>query len=265
MRGNYVKRFLVLGIFLFSSCTVPGSTPFTGTWKMNLDQSRFETKPIVVSLKNGWYDCFSCVPKVHIKADGNDQPIAGLPHDTLAVKEIDSDTVKHVFKQDGKIVSEQLMTAAENGRLLHNKTTRYPSLPGKPIVSEGTLQRVGDPIPGANATSGSWRTKKVDSERPLVAIFKETDTGLSASGASGNLWIANFDGKDYPVRGIYGTNSVALRKIDSHTIEMTFKDSVQVTRVDTLTVSADGKTITSVSQSKLSGRTNTWVLTKQEK
>ena len=36
------------------------------------------------------YDCSSCSPKIHVKADGTDQPITGQYYDQVANSEITS-------------------------------------------------------------------------------------------------------------------------------------------------------------------------------
>jgi len=101
-----------------------GQSPFDGTWKDNLDQSKFSPKPLEFSLNNGAYDCISCVPEVHVKADGSDQAVSGQPYDTLAVKEVDARTVQFIAKKNGKTSWEQTRTASEDGKTETIKTTR---------------------------------------------------------------------------------------------------------------------------------------------
>jgi hypothetical protein len=91
-----------------------------------------------------------------------------------------------------------------------------------------------------------------------VRSYGKTNSELSMSDPTGVSWTAKFDGKDYAVKVTSAIDSVALRKVDSRTVELSLKASGAVVRVNTMTISADGKTMTTVSQSKLSGRTATF-------
>jgi hypothetical protein len=84
------------------------------------------------------------------------------------------------------------------------------------------------------------------------------------SDPTGASYTAKFDGADYPVKGSYGYDAVSLKKINDHTIEETDKRGGTVTDVSTMTVSANGKTLTVVDTDKLSNRTSTYVATRQK-
>jgi hypothetical protein len=255
---------LLTTVLLLFPAVLFAQSPFDGTWKTSLDASRPSPEPIVFSLSNGNYDCTTCVPKVHVKADGSDQPVTGLAHITAAVKEIDSHTIKIVVKKDGKTVSEQIRTTSENGRTLHVKVTVYPPQGAKPVVEETTSERIGKPVAGANTTSGSWRTRKLSGpENGLLVTYKESEGELSMFTPTGSSWTAKLDGKYYPVKGSYDADSVSLRRVNDRTIELTYKDGGMTVRFNTITISTDGRTMTTVSESKLTGRVSTWVATKQ--
>lgn len=252
-------------IFLFP-LAVLGQNLFNGSWKLNVDKSKPSNQPIVFSVSNGMYDCISCIPQVHVSADGTDQPVAGLSRETIAVKEIDSRTIGITSRKDGKLVSEQLRAASQNGQTLHVTVTTYTAQGHKYTVEEDTSVRVGKPVAGANLASGSWVTQKVSlSGNSLVTTYRQTDSELSMLAPTGVSWTAKFDGNDYPVKGTADPQSVALRKVNDRTIELTVKENSTIIWIETLTISADGNTMTTVHQSKLSGRTSTWVSTKQEK
>src|SRR5258708_12286138 len=96
-----MKKFLCL-----VSCFVPvmlfAQTPFDGTWKTNMAQSKLSQKPFVYSVTNGMYDCESCVPKIEVKADGQDQPVTGQPYDTIAAQFVDPNTIHPPGKKPPK-------------------------------------------------------------------------------------------------------------------------------------------------------------------
>ena len=239
-------------------------SPFDGTWKTNLDQSKLSPKPLEFSLSNGTYDCTSCAPKVHVKADGSDQAVSGQPYDTLAVKEVDARTVKFSAKKNGKTSWEQTRAVSEDGKTETIKTTSYPPNSTSPVTAEAILEREGKAPDRANAISGSWKLKKMsESENALISTYKTSGEGLTMTTSTGGSWTAKFDGKEYPVKGSYNVDTVTLNKINDHEIETSYKRDGTLIEVDKLTVSADGKTMTIVSEAKQTGRFSTFVSTKQ--
>jgi hypothetical protein len=260
---NY-SMVALAAIAVLAPQSILAHSPIDGTWKTDPDSSKASDQPVVFSVANGFYDCNTCVPKVHVKADGSDQSVAGLSQVSLAVKEINPHTIEIVMKKDGKTLSDQIRTASEDGQTLHvTNTLSEPSSP-QPVIAESVGHRVGVAVPGANVTSGSWRTVKQSfSENGLLVTFKETAGGLSMTSPTGVSWKANFDGQYYPIQGNSNADSVSLRKLNDRTIEETFKQSGTIVRVNTITISADGKTMTTVTENKVAGRVSTWVATKQ--
>jgi hypothetical protein len=75
--------------------------------------------------------------------------------------------------------------------------------------------------------------------------IKTTVTTTDAAGKTVvTAYTANFDGKDYPVTGSSSFDSVALKRVDTHTIEFTRKKAGKVVWTGTNVVSMDGKTRT---------------------
>lgn len=258
-----MKKLLVAAMLLVPAMLFAQS-PFDGTWKTDLDKAKFSPKPIVFSVKGGMYDCSSCAPKINVKADGTDQPVTGQPFDMLSVKEVDPHTVQFVTKKNGKTVFEQTRTASDDGKTLKVKTTSYPPDSAQPITTESTLEREGKPATGINAISGSWKlTKANESDNGLLTTFKGSGDEMTMSEPTGTNWTAKFDGKESPVKGSYGSDSVSLKQINDRTIEVSYKRGGKLIEVDKMTVSADGKTMTTVSESKLTGRVSTFESAKQ--
>lgn len=264
LRRSILPRCALVTVVL-CACGEMAPSTFDGTWKTNLDEMKFSSEPSTISLSNGIYDCPTCTPiKIHVKADGSDQPLRTQPYDTIAVTEIDSLTVKTIIKRNGKPTSEQVAAAAPDGQTLHVTTTTYPVEGTTPLVQETTLERIGPLLPNAHATSGSWRIQKASGpESVLLTTFKSNGHELSVSWPIGTSWTARFDGKDYPVKGGYSADSVSLKKLNDRSIEATYKLHGYLIRVDKFTVSDDGKTITNVSEDKLTGRNATRSATRQ--
>ncbi|MGA8376480.1 MAG: hypothetical protein WB758_17920, partial [Candidatus Sulfotelmatobacter sp.] len=85
---------LLLALVLLASATLFAQSPFDGTWMTKLDTAKFPTKPDQYSLSNNTYECLTCVPKVAVKADGNDQKVTGHPYyDTIAVHVVNASSV----------------------------------------------------------------------------------------------------------------------------------------------------------------------------
>ncbi len=79
----------------------------------------------------------------------------------------------------------------------------------------------------------------------------------------GESFDAKFDGKDYPVKGAPAGYTVSLKKVDDRTIASTTKMDGKIVQESTVSVSADGKTLTMKNQNKVQGTTSTFTATKQ--
>jgi hypothetical protein len=265
---NKIERLVAYVLFLMPVLWAPassfGQSPFDGTWRINTDQSKLSPKPYVVSVSKGMFECSSCSPTIHVKADGQDQPVTGHPFDTINVREINPKSIATTYKKGGKAVTEQTVTVSDDGNTLTVKAIDHPKSGGQTVTSEATFTRVGKSLVGANLTSGSWQINKLQtSENNLLFTYKSSGDELSMSQPTGENYTAKLDGKDYPVKGAYSYNSVSLRRVDPRTFEETDKRDGKVIEVDTMTVSPDGKKMTIVAAGKLTGRTSTLVATKQ--
>jgi hypothetical protein len=253
---------LVLAAILVVPASMFGQSPFDGTWVTKMDQSKFSPKPIAFPVKGGMYDCSSCVPKIDVKADGTDQAVSGQSYDTVSVREIDSKSIEVTTKKNGKIDYQQTRTA--DGETLTVKTTGHPKDSDQTTTSGATATRIGKAPAGANATSGSWRLNKVNvSDNGVTNTYKTSGDELAMSTPTGDSYTAKLDGKDYPFKGTYSYDSVSLKKIDKNTIEETDKRGGKVIDVSKMSVSADGKKMTVVTTSKLTGRVTTYLADKQ--
>jgi len=258
-----MKKFLFV-ILWFLPVTLFGQSPFDGTWKTNLAESKLSQKPNEYTVNNGMYDCESCAPKVNVKADGQDHPVNGQTYDTVAVQVIDANTVHLTYKKGGKTELETTRLASQDGKMLTVTNTMYPTDGSQPFKQEAKFTRVSKGPDGSNATSGSWRIQIVNEDAAgLTGTWKGAGDGLSFSRPTGWGWEAKFDGKDYPVKGTYANETVSLKSLGDHSIELTFKRDGKIESVEKLTVSPDGKKMTTVAENKLTGRVSTYIDEKQ--
>jgi hypothetical protein len=256
--------FLSPVLLLLAPASLFGQSPFDGTWRTKMEQAKLSPKPVIFSLSNGAYDCSSCSPKIHVKADGQDQPVTGQAYDTISVREIDAKSIEATGKKDGKTVWEQSRTVSDDGNTLTVKITSHPENSDQTVTEEVTATRVGKAPAGANGTSGSWRTNKVNvSENGLTTTYKLSGDELSMSTPTGESYTAKLDGKDYPYKGTYTYDSVSLKRISKNTIEQTDKRGGKVIEVAKMTVSPDGKKMTVVVTYVPTGRVSTYVGEKQ--
>jgi len=77
---------------------------------------------------------------------------------------------------------------------------------------------------------------------------KTTTDGINAQGSPTHTEsTANYDGKDYPVKGSLSWDTSALKRIDAKTRVIINKKGGSVVRISRQTLSPDGKLITAVS------------------
>lgn len=264
-----VERSIFCSTFLVLALLVPAfslaQSPFDGTWRVNMNESKLSPKPIGFYLSEGWYHCTSCNPQLDVQADGQDHAVTGEPYDTLSVKEVDSKSIALTTKKGGAIDSEQTRTVSANGKLLTVSITAHPKDGGAPVVTEVTATRVGIAPSGVQATSGNWKIEKVkQSDNGLTTTYKSSGDELTMTTPTGESYTAKLDGTDAPVKGAYGFDTVSLKKIDARTIEETDKRDGKVVDVAKMTVSPDGKKMTIVDTSKVTDRTSTYVALKQK-
>jgi hypothetical protein len=258
-----MKKFLCL-ISCFLPVMLFAQSPFDGTWKTNLAESKLSQKPYEYTVNNGMYDCESCAPKINVKADGQDQHVAGQTYDTIAVQVVDANTIHLTAKKAGKTEFESTRKVSEDGKTLTITNTVYPADGSQSFKAEAKLTRVSKGPDGSNATSGSWRIQNVNEDAAgLIGTWKSTSDGISFSTPTGESWEAKFDGKEYPVKGTYANETVSLKKIGDRSIESTFKRDGKVEYIAKATVSDDGKKMTTVYDNKLTGRVSRYVDEKQ--
>lgn len=255
---------LLAGVLLLLPAIVFAQSPFDGTWKTNLSESKQSQKPYVYSVNSGVYDCDTCAPKVHIKAGGQDQSVTGQTYDTLAVEVVDANTVHMTIKKAGKTMQDQIRKVSADGKTMTISLTNHPADGSKPVKAEVHLERISAGAAGSNATSGSWRYQNLSEDAAgVTTTWKGSGDGISMSTPTGVSWEAKLDGKEYPVKGVYGDETVSVKKLGDRGIEVTYNRDGKIVNVDKVTVSSDGTKMTTVSDNKRTGRVSTFIDEKQ--
>ena len=257
--------FWLAGAILVSVPALAQSA-FDGTWKFNLNDAQFSKKPDVFVLKDGRYQCKTCVPPIDVKADGTDQPVTGHPYfDSVAIKVVDDRTVEETDKKGGKTVTTAKTVVSPDGKSATFEFSDSSNTTGDPVTGKGISTRVAKGPTGSHALSGSWVTSKMDtlSDNALLVTLKVEGDSLSMSNQTGQSYTAKLDGSDSPFHGDPGITSVSVKRTGKDSIEEADKRDGKVIYVSHLTVSADGKTITSKFEDKLHGTHSQFTATKQ--
>jgi hypothetical protein len=217
---------------------------FDGTWRPDPQTFSPTRKPDLVELANGVYDCQTCTPPYKIKADGQDQAVAGSPfYDTLSVRAIDDRTVLRTAKKAGQTVIETKSVVSEDGKIKTDVQTLYAMAP-RPIEITSHSARASAGTQGSHGVSGGWRMTDLDvSNHAEDTTFKVSGETLFMSDRMGRSFSAKLDGTDAPYNGSDEFSSVSLKKIDSHTIEESDKRDGKVVKVSRWSVSPDGKSM----------------------
>jgi hypothetical protein len=99
--------------------------------------------------------------------------------------------------------------------------------------------------------SGVWKLNTTRSTTsvpvPKAVRIKADKKGISFSEDENGDTVtttAEFNGKDYPVRGSSFADAAAYQRLGQRTIKSTVKEQGQIVLTETMTVSEDGKTLT---------------------
>jgi len=243
-----MKTLLVVALLgaLLMPSTLMAQSAFDGTWKVDLDKVHPPKKPDVLVLKNGMFECRTCVPPIDIKADGQDQKVVGNPYfDTMAVKVVDDHTIERTEKKDGKVVLTAQTTVAADSKTASFEFTDNTSSNGATVTGKGRMIRVAKGPYGSHAMSGSWRTASYGgvSDNGLSFTYKVDGDKVSMTTPTGQSYEASFSGADAPYMGDPGTSSISVKKLGKNVIQETAMRDGKVISVSKLMVAADGKTM----------------------
>jgi hypothetical protein len=258
-------RIALLAIVLLP-VVVAAQSPFDGTWKQDLSQSKVQMKPLVYLLQDGMYHCETCPPPFTIKADGQDQKVSGMAWmDTMSVKVVDDHTIELVSKKDGRVTNTQKRTVSADGNSLTDETTDTTVAGVAPVTSKSTWKRVAKGPAGSHLFSGSWDASDVgtSSENGLLFTIKVAGDTMNWSALSGQSYAAKLDGTRAPFVGDPSMDTISVKRLSASTVESTGYSKGKVVYRDKSTISADGKTMTTDWENKLSDATGQTVAQKQ--
>lgn len=254
----------LLAILFLVPTALWAQSAFDGTWVQDLGSTQFSQKPHTYVLDKGVYTCSTCVPKINVKADGEDHPVSGSKYfNTMAVRVVDSNTVEEIDKKDGKTMYKNAWTVSDDGKKLTDKWE--DDTEQKPVTGEMIYSRISKGPAGSHAISGSWRAEKSEnvSSNGTRFTFQSTGDGLKFSDNNGVTWEAKFDGKYNPEQGDPGNSMMSLKKVNDHSLDYTEQRDGKTVTTGHVTVSADGKKMTVVGTDHERNTTTTVMLNKE--
>lgn len=137
---------LAIGAVL-TSIVAFGADKFTGTWKLNMEKSKFSPAPPVKSLTTTreatadgvkvtstgeLADGTAINSNNTVKYDGKSYPITGAPWDTMTIKQVNENTLtSEAKKTDGKYSSTARTVVSKDGKTM-TITSHGTTVDGKP-------------------------------------------------------------------------------------------------------------------------------------
>ena len=231
------------------------TSPFDGTWKLDMSTVQFSLKPYVLLLQNDTYECSRYVLPIRVKADGTFQKVTGLIYfDMLSVRAIDDHNVESAMQRDGKVVFTEKDSVSADGETLTVNWTDSGQPEGGIQSGTETAKRVEKGPAGANMISGKWRTEKQDFPADVLTwTYKVGGDELTMTNPIGQSYTAKLDGTDAPYRGDPGITSVSVKMHGQNMLEVTNKLDGKVVSVSKFTVEPGGKAMKTVFEDKLNG------------
>jgi len=241
------RLWLVLSMALSAPACMRAQSAFDGTWKIDLNEARFSTKPDVYLLRNGLWQCKSCVPPVNLKADGLDYKVANDDPcvETSSVKVIDDRTVEIIDKKSGRITNTSKGTVSSDGNTLTFEESDACNPESQRMTSEIEERRVSAGPVGSHVISGSWRMIRASaSQNALKETLKVVGDRISYIDAAGESFTAKLDGTYTPIIGDPDRSIVSVKREGKNTLIETIRQNGSVVEVRRRPVKPDGKTMT---------------------
>jgi hypothetical protein len=263
-----MKKLMQAGLLMamLMPTAAVAQSAFDGTWKVDIANAQFPTKPYVYLLKDGTYKCSSCLPPIEVKADGDDHKVTGHPYyDSVNIKVINDRSIAETDKKNGKIVTTGTTTISADGKTLKVEFSDSSNTNAQPVTGAAIAVRIAAGPPESHAISGSWKMSKMEnvSENASMITFRVEAGILHMSNPTGQSYAAKLDGTDAPFRGDPGLTSVSVKQIDKSTIEETDKLDGKVIGVQRMVITPDGKTIRFTVHDMLQNTTTTASASKQ--
>lgn len=213
-----------------------------GRWKLDPAKSKFTGDSLSFEKTADGMRWSAGGESYSFKTDGNDAPaVFGY---TAAWKQVSDHSWETANKLQGKLINTDYITLSADGKTL-TMVTKGVKPDGTPYNDETVYKRES----GKEGLAGKWRNKQVKVSAPGTMEFSENDSGglKWRSIEYQTEWNGKLDGNDYPATGptVPKDVTLSLKRLGPNSIESTTKMNGKGIYRGTMTVSADGKTLTS--------------------
>jgi len=233
--------FLAL-LSLISVTAFAADDSFVGKWKFNHDKSQMTGLDYKIEDAGGGRYKFSFGDDVETLT------LDGKPHvtkygDTWSIKATGPSSWDSTTERDGKVTAKSKWTVSAD-----NQTFTSIDENMRPDGSTGKTEAVFKRTGGTTGLAGTWTTTSVKILSPTsITIAKWQGDGYSRTSAVFKETLEfKLDGKEYTPKGprVAKGMTVTAKKLDDHSMELTYKLNGKTSETDKYEVSADGKTLT---------------------
>jgi hypothetical protein len=226
---------------LISASALAADDSFVGKWKFNPDKSQMTGLDYKIEDAGGGQYRFIFGDDVEtLTLDGKGH--VTKYGDTWSIKTTGPNSWESTTKRDGKVTSKSKWTISEDGQTFTSidENMRPDGSTGR---VEATLKRTN----GTSGLVGSWESASIKVLSPTSIELAKWQDGYSLINPAFKQRLNfNFDGKEYTPTGprVAKGTTVTAKKIDDHTIELTYKLKGKTIETDKWELSGDGKTLT---------------------
>jgi hypothetical protein len=238
------RRLAVFFSFLsvLSATALAADDSFVGKWKFNPDKSQMNGLDYKIEDAGGGQYKFIFGDDVEtLTLDGKGH--VTKYGDTWSIKATGPNSWESINERDGKVTNKSKWTVSADNQTFTSidENTRPDGTTGK---TEATFKRTG----GTSGLVGTWQTTSVKVLSPTSITFAkwQGDGYTRTNPVFKETFDFKLDGKEYTPKGprVPPGTTVTAKKIDDHSMELTYKLKGKTTETDKWEVSADGKTLT---------------------
>jgi hypothetical protein len=235
----------MLGAVALSATVAAADSPWDGTWKLNPAKSKL----------TGYTFSYKALPggklqydngaqfAVTFACDGKPYPIVGTS--TVVCTTPSTGEYDYAFATDGKTMSTQVLKLSADGKYI-GETEKDLHPDGTTATASSTYTRVDE----GSGLVGTWKQTDVKITAPDAFTYKTFDGGVDIAYPAYKQTIhLTFDGKPSTIEGPSVSPGSTVIAVSAGPLSYTETDKVgdKVVSLSKTTVSADGKTMTSVS------------------
>jgi hypothetical protein len=239
------RRLSVLFAFalsVISASALAADDFFVGKWKFNPDKSQMNGLDYKIEDAGGGQYKFIFGDDVETMTFDGKGHVTKYG-DTWSIKTTGPSSWDSTNEVDGKVTNKAKWTISADNQTFTStdENTRPDGTTGR---TEAIFKRTG----GTSGLVGTWQTTSIKILSPTsITIAKWQGDGYTRNNpAFKETFDFKLDGKEYTPKGprVAKGITVTARKIDDHSMELTYKLKGKTTETDKYEVSADGKTLT---------------------